>query len=246
MGPPRWRGGTGDDVYQFYNASFDQIFTIVELPDEGTDTLNFAGMTNAVIADLSSDTALATMTHRTVQCAAGQSANIENVTGGSGNDSITGNAADNLIIGNNGIDTLIGGGGNDTLRGGAGNDILQGTSGRNVMIGGQGIDTLIGGTDEDLMIAGGYLYENDAGVMRGMRSEWALQIPYQTRIDHLTGTMSGGLNGGFLVKSSTVVADSAADTLTGGLGTDWFVANTTTAPDTINDKDTSETLTPTG
>ena len=40
---------------------------------------------------------------------------IENVIGGSGNDSITGNAADNLLIGGAGADTLDGGGGNDTV-----------------------------------------------------------------------------------------------------------------------------------
>ena len=50
-------------------------------------------------------------------------ANVENVTGGGGNDTLTGNAANNVLIGGAGNDTLTGGAGNDTLTGGAGNDV---------------------------------------------------------------------------------------------------------------------------
>lgn len=49
-------------------------------------------------------------------------ANIENATGGNGNDRITGNDMNNVLTGNTGNDTLTGGAGNDTLIGGAGND----------------------------------------------------------------------------------------------------------------------------
>ncbi|MCC6890688.1 MAG: hypothetical protein IT536_19360 [Hyphomicrobiales bacterium] len=49
---------------------------------------------------------------------------IENVTGGSGNDSLTGSAGNNTLNGGAGNDTLDGAGGNDTLAGGAGNDLF--------------------------------------------------------------------------------------------------------------------------
>ena len=45
---------------------------------------------------------------------------IENVTGGSANDSLQGDAENNLLNGSAGNDTLIGGGGDDTLDGGSG------------------------------------------------------------------------------------------------------------------------------
>nr|CAD6596133.1 protease [Rhizobium sp. TCK] len=51
---------------------------------------------------------------------------IEQVVGGSGNDTITGNAANNLLYGGAGNDTLIGGLGADRLYGGHGADRLDG------------------------------------------------------------------------------------------------------------------------
>ena len=48
--------------------------------------------------------------------------NIENVTGGSGNDTLTGDGLANTLSGGAGTDVLTGGAGNDTLSGGAGAD----------------------------------------------------------------------------------------------------------------------------
>ncbi len=47
--------------------------------------------------------------------------NIENVTGGAGNDTITGNAANNVLVGGGGADTITGGAGNNTIVGGVDN-----------------------------------------------------------------------------------------------------------------------------
>ena len=79
---------------------------------------------------------------------------IENGTGGSGNDIITGNDLANVLIGNGGADTINGAGGNDTINGGAGVDILSGGAGDDTIYfdsldnltlldGGVGFDTLI-------------------------------------------------------------------------------------------------------
>jgi Ca2+-binding RTX toxin-like protein len=81
-------------------------------------------MATAVTVDLTSAAAIATHLRRNLfVAAAGQAANLENVTGGSGNDRLTGNAAANVLLGNAGDDHLVGGDGSDLLQGGIGNDV---------------------------------------------------------------------------------------------------------------------------
>lgn len=70
---------------------------------------------------------------------------IENVRGGTGNDTLIGNVADNL---------LTGGAGDDWLEGGTGNDTLTGGEGRDTLIGGSGNDELTGGGGDDLFLFG--------------------------------------------------------------------------------------------
>ena len=129
-------GGLGDDVYVFAAATVaGEIDTLTELANEGTDRLDFGSLasTIAVTATLTSDTALATHTNRTVRTAlAGQAANFEDVTGGAGADRLTGNA------------------GNNRLEGGAGNDTLTGAAGNDLLIGGAGNDSLVGGANDDV------------------------------------------------------------------------------------------------
>jgi Ca2+-binding RTX toxin-like protein len=235
-------GGVEDDSYLFFAATTNQIDTVVELTGEGTDTLNFAALTTTVMTNLASDTLMATTDHRIVWTgAAGQAANFENVTGGSGNDQITGNGVDNLLVGNGGDDTITGGSGNDILLGGIGNDTLQGSSGRNILIGGDGGDLLLGGTGEDLMLSGSYIYEGDSTVMQLLRTEWVSVNPYQTRVDHLLGTVPGGANDGLTLNLTTVVDDSGADYLIGDTGQDWFLANS--IQDVITDQAVDEIFT---
>ena len=52
--------------------------------------------------------------------------NIENITGGGGNDTLVGDGNANTIVGGAGNDTLVGGFGADTLTGGAGVDYFVG------------------------------------------------------------------------------------------------------------------------
>ncbi len=68
--------------------------------------------------------------------------NVENVIGGTGNDSIIGNGGANMIWGGLGNDTLDGGAGNDSLFGEDGDDLLKGGAGTDTINGGAGIDTL--------------------------------------------------------------------------------------------------------
>ncbi len=65
---------------------------------------------------------------------------IEDVTGGAGDDIITGSAAANTIDGGNGQDAIDGGAGNDTLMGGNDDDKLTGGDGADILDAGAGDD----------------------------------------------------------------------------------------------------------
>lgn len=78
---------------------------------------------------------------------------IENLTGGAGNDALRGSAAANIIRGREGADTIEGGLGNDSLYGDAGDDLLYGGAGNDMLVGGAGADTLRGGDGDDFLDA---------------------------------------------------------------------------------------------
>ena len=224
-------GGTGNDTFTFGNATVNQLDTVIELVGEGIDTLNFAALTTAVNANLTSDANLATMSHRIVAVGGtGQSAHFENVTGGSGNDQVTGNAADNILRGNGGNDTMSGGSGNDVLLGGDGNDTLKGISGRNILAGGAGADLVLGGTDEDILLAGVLKDESDS-LLQTLRTEWTQPTPYVTRVNNLQP----------YANSTYIADDSGADYLAGAAGLDWFLANS--VQDILTDKTVDELFT---
>ncbi len=75
---------------------------------------------------------------------------IEDVYGGSGNDTITGDAKDNFLNGDIGNDTLNGGAGNDILNGSPGNDTLNGGAGDDTLYGYEGNDVFTGGDGADI------------------------------------------------------------------------------------------------
>lgn len=57
-------------------------------------------------------------------------------------------------------------------------------------------------------------------VLASILAEWQSGNSYGTRIAHIEGTQSGGLNGtNDLIFGSTVKGDGAANKLTGGKGT---------------------------
>jgi Ca2+-binding RTX toxin-like protein len=79
---------------------------------------------------------------------------IENVTGGDGNDRLIGNAAVNTLVGGLGNDALEGREREDTLLGGVGDDNLQGGDGGDIMVGGVGADVTVGGSGVDTVSYG--------------------------------------------------------------------------------------------
>ncbi|MGP9811308.1 T1SS-143 repeat domain-containing protein [Rhodopseudomonas sp. NSM] len=121
----------GNVMTQFGTGSVVNVESVTADLGSGTDTLSYVGTTQDVTVDLSVGTATGFTSV----------ANIENVTGGSGNDSLTGNGSANALGGEDGNDVLIGGGGRDSLSGGDGDDILIGGGGRDTLRGGAGSDT---------------------------------------------------------------------------------------------------------
>lgn len=79
---------------------------------------------------------------------------IENVTGGGGNDQILGTATGNRLDGGDGADLLDGRGSNDILYGGDGDDVVLGGTGDDHVDGGNGADTLEGGDGNDIVLGG--------------------------------------------------------------------------------------------
>jgi Ca2+-binding RTX toxin-like protein len=147
------------------------------------------------------------------------------VFAGNGNDVLN---AMGSSVGN----VLVGGGGPDRLIGGQGRDILIGGSGKSTLQAGSGGDILIGGTTN---------YDNIAAALASVLAEWGrTDIDYVTRIAHLNGSLTGGLNT-VLLNSSTVHANGQADNLYGGAGLDWYFAGVL---DALFNKAVSEVITP--
>ncbi len=107
-------GGTGADIFVFANGS--QISGVID-GGWGTNTLDYSDYTTDVAVDLYIGAATGT----------GEVSNIQNVTGGAGNDSLIGDEAANSLIGGPGDDVLTGGQGGDTLDGGEGVDTVAET-----------------------------------------------------------------------------------------------------------------------
>jgi Ca2+-binding RTX toxin-like protein len=164
-------GGSGNDILDG-GAGGDQLFggdgNDVLLPGTGVgfsdggdfvdggagnDTISFGSDALGVQVDLSSGTGFGLQdkpadfirTQVTI-------VNVENITGGLGNDVLLGNAGVNVLTGGAGNDKLYGLAGNDTLNGQAGDDALFG--GNDYIEGGAGNDVLWGEAGNDQIIAG--------------------------------------------------------------------------------------------
>jgi len=133
-----------------------------------------------------------------------------------------------IFFAGNGNDILnvMGSSANNVLVGGAGADLLIGGQGRDVLIGGSGTSTLRAGAGGDILIGGTTSFDNNAAALAAVLAEWSrTDVDYLTRVAHLNGTSSGGLNGSvLLIKSTTVHNNGLADSLSGGAGLDWYFA----------------------
>ena len=97
--------------------------------------------------------------------------NIENVTGGTKDDTITGDKFANVLFGNAGNDTLDGGKGDDTLAGGVGKDQLKGGAGKDFFR----FDTALAASNVDKItdfVAKDDTIELDNAVMAALGDAW--------------------------------------------------------------------------
>jgi Ca2+-binding RTX toxin-like protein len=140
-------GGTGSDTYL---AEGFRVSSTVN--QDGKDT--FTGGAGVDKVDYSTRTVPVTVTLAGDGADDGESgeqdtikSDVENVTGGSGNDHLTGNAQANRLAGG-GAGGVSATGGNDTISGGDGDDRLLGGNGYH-----DGVDALDGGAGQDTISA---------------------------------------------------------------------------------------------
>lgn len=81
--------------------------------------------------------------------------NIENASGGGGNDTISGSESANDLSGGEGDDILFGHAGSDRLDGGDGADQLDGGGGADMFVASRGNDTMVGGLGHDELLLSG-------------------------------------------------------------------------------------------
>ncbi len=154
-----FNANAGNSVYDF-SQNTSPILTIWD--GAGIDTIDLSGWSSSSTLNLTAGSYSNVGSYvsggvnvgMTKNLAIAYNVDIENATGGSGNDIITGNDLANVLLGNGGNDTINGAGGNDTINGGAGVDILIGGAGDDTIYfdvldnltllnGGIGFDTLI-------------------------------------------------------------------------------------------------------
>jgi Ca2+-binding RTX toxin-like protein len=180
----------------------------------GTDLLTYAGIAAALTVNLST-----TAAQSTGGAGSDTISTIENLTGGSVNDTLTGSTVANAISG---------AAGDDSLTGGDGDDVLTGDDGNDTMIGGNGNDTINGGNNTDTV--------SFTGTTAAVLVDLSVTTGQNTGVgtDTITNTENAtGGTGADTLKGSTgdnvlngadgndiLSGGDGNDTLTGGNGTD--------------------------
>ncbi len=130
---------------------------------------------------------------------------------------------------------LVGGSGSNSLRGSS--------SARNLLIAGKGYGTLYAGSAGDILIGGSTSYNTNTTALAYIMAEWDSGDSYSTRVSKIS--KGRGLNGTYVLNSTTVVENGVSDSLYGGAGLDWFFAHTKgkTNMDPVYNRTSGETVT---
>jgi Ca2+-binding RTX toxin-like protein len=139
-------GSGGNDLYLFDADTALGTDRVTEASGGGADTIDFSGTAAGVALNLGIVGNQTVNGNLVINLSASQ---VENASGGDGNDTFTGNTQANVLSGGAGDDSLAGGSGNDTLNGGTGADSLDGGSGDDTLAGGDGADSLTTGPGAD-------------------------------------------------------------------------------------------------
>lgn len=214
-GSDRLIGGRGNDTYIFRTATTAEVDTVVETSTGGYDSLNFGSISTNVRVDLSLNTSQTVHVNRSLILQAG--ANIETVTGGSGNDRLTGNAKANVLRGGAGNDTLIGGAGSDRLIGGVGNDtyVLRNAASAES----DSVEEMANGGTDTLYFASvtKNVHVNlDTAATQAIYTNMQLKLNSSLDVENVTGG-SG---------NDTITGNTAANVLIGGAGSDSLLGRT--------------------
>ncbi len=218
--------GAGNDLISGGDGN-DSIYGRI-----GNDRINGNDGNDTLVAGAGNDTLYGAVGSDTLYGEAGNDILIGGINSDiirdiGGYNRIFGGLGNDRLYGGNGIDYIYGSLGNDILLGGAGNDLLAGGLGANLLIGGQGIDQVQGRGGNNILIGGTTSYDNVDNALLDIMREWTRSLPRATRIAHLQGTRSGGLNGNtFLRKTgsqATVFSDNLANALFGSQS-DWFLS----------------------
>jgi Ca2+-binding RTX toxin-like protein len=213
-------GGAGNDTIA--GDEGDNILTGGAGDDDlsggdGVDTADYSATTASVTVNLASGTASGT------EVGADTLSGVENVIGGSGNDTITGDAEDNLLKGGAGDDGLTGGDGNDTASFAEATSAVQASLAAGTatgtetgsdtlatienLIGGAGGDTLTGDSGANLLVGGA----GDDTIVGGADDDLLIGGADD---DDLTGG-DGVDTASFAEATSAVTVDLSAGTATG-------------------------------
>jgi Ca2+-binding RTX toxin-like protein len=237
-------GGSGNDVFRF--DADDPLGTDIVAGNNGLDTLDFTSTTADVAVNLS----LVGSPGQTV--VAGNLSliltdKIENVTGGSGNDTLTGNELDNVLIGGPGSDKLTGGAGSETYAFDTDEQCDTEEISENAADSGHDIidfsSTTMQEVTLDLSIPGSVQVVNE-NLRLKINGEGIEEVIGGARNDTISGNGNANtLRGG--PGNDSLYGKNGKDTLDGGPGNDHLDGGP--AEDTINESaDTNFTLTNTG
>ena len=177
----------------------------------GTDTLDLHASRTAVSLNLApggfSSVPVSGLSAASNNLAIAYNVDIENATGGSGNDTLLGNDLNNVLSGNAGNDSLNAGNGNDSLLGGAGNDTL---------VGGAGDDFYGVNSPQDVVVE-----DPASGADTVQTTSPRFTLP--TDVEHLIYRGSRGFAGSGNAGNNSLQGGPGDDSLDGSGGTDSLI-----------------------
>jgi hypothetical protein len=104
------------------------------------------------------------------------------------------------------------------------NTTLTAGKGRSLFITGMTPATIQGGGGDNILIGGSTVYDADTTALAAIMAEWTrTDATYADRVDHLLN--GGGLNGSYLLNTSTVTGNGGGNTLLGGTGLNLYFGN---------------------
>jgi Ca2+-binding RTX toxin-like protein len=207
-GNDRLYGGDGDDTLVGGTATTGQSQL---WGGNGTDTADYSAQTAVLDIDLAAGAGY--VTRGGVLVLTDQLNSIENVIGGSGNDTLVGDAAANRLNGGAGTDALYGLDGNDTLVGGTS------LTGQNQLWGGNGFDTVDYSAQNDAVYV-------DLGAGVGYVTHTGKSDQPVLTLADLLNSIENAIGG---AGNDTLIGYAGIDRFDGGAGADGLYGNGGTA-----------------